>query len=614
MANTTQLTNVRHIQAGERVTAGVTGRPDRTNDRNIRKLAELFDAANLGRGLLLNDVTVAPDVQAGEAVFWNATTARFERALAAVEVDAESDVLVPKASADTVGLVVSKTNATLATIGILGLFAIPDLANGIAGGEAVVAGRYYLSAAEAGKIVKQRPPVSVTVGYIFDATTILVLPSLRDFLEDHIHYRFDLTARPAGTVTPPLLGERHVIAVADDALPGWLPADHDSFDGHAPAGAAFGYNLAAHTELSRVFPPVPLAAAVVTWDKGVDLVGATEVPMGSSGLVVVDAYGIWWMSDCYGDVPWPTALDTAAESSSISGSVSSSSVSAQPECPRDEVMRITLAYSRAVFATDKSVVTKLEPDTDSPITIKNCDGDDANTGALKLGLNLNLLIDDDNALGGQVLKSVLEGFQFTQGWVAEGLIADNDQVILTSTHSRLSDPDDEDSDVVHQGIVRVSVNVDPTGREISPEVVRVSDAETVFYQDLPSLGFLEDRAASIRLRLDLPPVGMPNTPKLAIRVWLFGRETGTLPAFTLSYRRVTRPDGIVTPTPLPTADTAGVINTAVAVVADEVIEIDSDEFTVAAGDSVFVTLSRAAGDGYAGDVLVMRIRGVILSG
>jgi hypothetical protein len=54
-------------------------------------------------------------------------------------------------------------------------------------------------------------------------------------------------------------------------------------------------------------------------------------------------------------------------------------------------------------------------------------------------------------------------------------------------------------------------------------------------------------------------------------------------------------------------DTALTITTAVSVTADEYIEIESEEFTIAPGDTVFVTLARdGVSDTYAGELGLIR--------
>lgn len=607
--------NVRHIQTGEPVSAGVAGRPDRALEQRTAHLKEVLDASALGAAIFDVDATLDPTVLEGQPVFWNAETQRYEAALAGVEPDAESSVLVPTAASDCDGLLYVKRSAALGDVVLYGLVKLPSLTNAI--GDTIAAGRYYLSSSEAGKLVAQRPPVSVSVCKVLGAKEtcdddpwVIVGPQMRDFLEDHIHYSFELECVPSGTHTPPLTeDDRHEISDADVTIKGWLPADHASFGGNAPARAAFGYNLAAHPELEQVWPPIPLSAVSVFWDKGQNRAGAALVPAGLAGLVVCDAHGIWWMSDCYGDVPWPTAYDNTVSSSSSESSLSSD---APPECPRDETMRIVVAYAQMVYATDRSVVTSLAPAEGSPIVVTNCDGEVALTGALELGFDLNTAIETETELGSSVVKEITDEFKIKRGKVLEGLIPGSESVTLTSETTRLEDPDDEDSETVYQGVVTIDVNLEPVDRELAPQIVRLSDAVERLYKDTPYIGLPEGRDSSVRLRINIPPTGLPTSPEMTVRVVLFGRVTATLPELTMSYARITRPDGGAIA--LPTSDTSLTFDAAEAVTLDEAIEVESAAFEVAAGDTVLVTIARDVDAGYAGEVGLIRIGGIIAGG
>jgi hypothetical protein len=281
------LHNLKHVNPGEPVQAGVVSRPDRTLEDRTDYLKDRLDAAALGRVLVDSDATICSSVLPGQPVYWNWVEKRYEPALAAVASDPETQVLLVQPSSDCVGICLRKRSETLGDIVLRGIVEIPDLANAIAG--SITPGRYYLSATDAGKLVKQKPPVTVTVCHVQgpkDSCTtvprVVVMPHIRDFIDEHTHYRFDLVPLQAAT--------------AND--PGWLPASHPTFNGKAPTGAAFGYNLSQHSALSNVWPPLPIQSVAMLWDKGVDHVGATEIPLGSTGLAVCDTNGIWWMSDC----------------------------------------------------------------------------------------------------------------------------------------------------------------------------------------------------------------------------------------------------------------------------------------------------------------------------
>lgn len=601
--------DIKPIRNGESVSAGTANRPLRRLEERTQYLKSRLDGLSQLSAVIAWDQPLCSDVLVGQPVFWDEENQRWDAAFADAMPDGDGNY-VATASSRCRGIVLDKPSANSAHVVLYGIVPLELLTNALDGD--VVAGVYYLSAVTPGKLTTQRPPVSCFVCEVLGPTTdcsdlpyAYVAPQLREFQFDHTHYRFALACYPAGTTSPPAEGDEHVITAADETRAGWLPADHESFGGHAPTGAAFGYNLSADPALSRVWPPVPLSAVSLLWDKGQSRVGGTEVPLGIDGLVVVDMYGIWWMSDCYGDVPWPVGLDTSASSSDSSSAA----------CPRTEQMRLSLIFLRNLLGASKAVVTSLTPVTDSPIRVVNCDGDVASTGDLFISLDLDAAtVDDADADSGLVVKSVDSNLKVHRGLVVAGIKAGSDQVTLTSTTSRLSDPDDEDSVRIHQGLVTIDLDPSPGDRALAASLVRLGDAAERTYRDFPYIGFAEGRSSGVSSSYNVPYAGLPTSPKVKIRLQLVALATGTLPSLTLGYKRVTRPDGTATPSSVPASLTSLTLTTGVAVTAGDVIEIDSSAFDVTAGDKVLAQLTRAATGGYLGEVGILRMDAILYSG
>jgi hypothetical protein len=619
------LNNIKHVAPGEPVQAGVVARPDRALADRTNYLKDRLDAAALGRALFDVDATIAPDVLPGQPVYWNAQAQRYERAFAAVESDPVTQQLVVQASSDCLGLCAKKSSATLGDIVLRGIVQLPALTNAVTG--PITPGRYYLSTVDPGKLVKNRPPVTVGVCYVqgskdncTDEPWVVVMPQVRDFLEDHIHYRFELVCRPAGEHDPDLAAADgvHVIDNPDAELEGWLPADHEVFQGRAPAGAKFGYNFSQHEALSRVWPPQPLQAVAVLWDKGIDKVGATEVPLGAGGLCVADINGIWWLSDCYNDVPWPAELSTLPVSESESQATT-------VDCPRAETMRVSVVYLRMVYGNDRSVVTSLQPAANSPIIVTNCDGLPAKTGDLELGLNLQFLVDPNEALGGQAFKEITSEFKFKRGWMTEGLRVGAGPLTVTGTRSRVLSAAEKtalglpagDTSTIKQGIVTISYDDQFVDREISPQIIRLSDTVERLYKDIPYLGFPESQDSLLRVRLNVPAANLGSALTMKIRVQLFGRTSAVLPPLGMSYRRIPRAAQsaatVNSGLSLPDTDTAIAFTVpSPAISIDKALEIESATFSVQEGDTVLVTLSRAGStDSYNAEVGMLRMTGIL---
>ncbi|NDD52495.1 hypothetical protein EBZ39_01215 [bacterium] len=610
------LHNIKHVNPGEPVQAGVVSRPDRTLEDRTDYLKDRLDASALGKILVDSDATICSSVLPGQPVYWNWVEKRYEPALAAVEPDANTQTLVVQPSSDCVGICLKKRSETLGDIVLRGIVDIPDLANAIVG--PITPGRYYLSASEAGKLVKQRPAVTVSVCHVQgpkdSCTTIprvVVMPHIRDFIDDHTHYRFDLITEQAAT--------------QNDA--GWLPADHAVFNGKAPNGAVFGYNLSKHPALSNVWPPLPIQSVAMLWDKGLDHVGATEIPLGPNGLAICDTNGIWWMSDCVGDVPFtePTTHPSGTA-----------------ECPRYETMRVSVVYLRMLSGNDRSVVTSIVKDVDgtqeetqptptaatvtSPIAVTNCADDAASTGDLQL--NLDLQIAASEAIGGRALKGVINRHQLTRGWITEGAFTLSNQISITGsreTPRTLTQAEKDAFDIqttepitLHQGVLKIDYTDQLVERELSPQIIRLSDTVERLYMDIPYLGFPGGQASLLRLRFNVPGSNLGDNLQMKISVQLFGRD-GTptqakiMPSLYMTRRVLPAPPvGIAGGQELPTTDTALTFNSAASLYIDHVIQRESDSFAVEEGDTVLVTIGRVEDSVY-GEIGVLRVTGIIYS-
>lgn len=692
---------IRHIQALEPVTAGVAGRPNRELESNLQWLRDLVDSALLGQGLKALDQTMSPDLLVGQPCFWNKTTQRFEQALAGVAPAEDGGVLAAISSAVVMGVVISKTNPTLGDIATIGYFDdCIDLTNSI--GPSPEVGTYYLSTAEPGKLTIQRPPISVQVLHVFDNNKVIILPANRDFLEDHIHYQYNLTARPAGTVIAPNSDEVHTIQTANVLARGWLPAGHAIFEGKAPTGAKFGYNLSQHPELDQVWPPIPLEAVRLemykddVWDPVVkhlqrqytinfgeipahDYIETTvsfpEAAVGdvvtvdpeagpeslalpapgvvqgwvvSAGMVTIrytnpddgpvnpdsdqyhvrllrsenrsllaftglqgvqdelvqfDENGIWWMSNCYNEVPWPTDFDNHSSSMQPSGSLGSSG-----SCPIEKQIALKLSFARMTFATAKSTVTSLRSLSEPVLQVLNCDLDPGTTGDLRLLLNLQLMLQDSGLEGFQVIKNFdADTLQLQRGPVVEGLFAGTN--VSLSSSAQL----DVNGTPLHQGRITIAADVDPTGKELALRMVRVDDVRIRFDGNVFYLAFLEDQESDLRMQIDVPPAGLPTDPHVKFRAIWLGTADGTPPAITLTKVNIPRPAGHPA---LPSGDTAVTFDVAAigAITGGDYFEIESDAIAVAAGDTLFATLLRAGSDGYAGELGLIRVGAVLQSG
>ena len=589
---------INFVREGEPVAAGVTNRPTQQLQQNINYLWEVLSASGLGSTIVIRRATVDASVKVGQPVYFSSSSKAFEQALATVASGTVDGHVVAAESAQVWGVVLQKLSSTLADILVSGYSAL-NLSEAVTG--TVTAGLYYLSGSTPGKLVNTRTPVTIPVLRADGNGNVLVLPQFADFIDRHVHYKFDLVCQPAGTYTEPALNARHSISVPDATLPGWLPAGHASFNGTAPAGAMFGYNLAAHPALKNVWPPLPASEAYLEFDRGTT--GFTGVPVGESGACIVNRYGIWWMSDCYDDVPWPTAYNSPGFSISLSDPPDA-------ECPRRTQMAMRIWFTKPSFATDATVVTSLTS-LDPRLVVTCVDGTPASVGALNVDLDLNFISTAGNT-GYQVLKEI-DGNSFKQGPVCEGLYTSSSAVTLSSPSRRRLIVGNTSSPWLYQGPVEISV-VPTESREIEVQLIRLDGVEEQFYEDVTYLGFAAANESSIRCKLHVPSSTGFASPIISLKLRILGRAAGTLPALTVTARRLPKPSaGSSLALPLTASEFAvTIVTTATLSGSNRYIEVSSTAFAVADGDTLLFTVQRNS-DAYAGEVGILQMTGILTS-
>lgn len=587
---------INFVRDGEPVSAGVTNRPTAQLQQNINYIWEVLGASGVGSTIVIRKTAVASSVKVGQPVYFSSVSQVFEQALSAVASGTVNGYVVAAESAQVWGVVLQKLSATSADILVSGYSAL-NLSEAVTG--TVTAGLYYLSGSTPGKLVNTRTPVTIPVLRADGNGNVLVLPQFADFIDRHVHYKFDLVCQPAGTYTEPALNARHSISVPDATLPGWLPAGHASFNGTAPAGAMFGYNLAAHLSLKNIWPPLPASEAYLEFDRGTT--GFTGVPMGETGACIVDRNGIWWMSDCYNDVPWPTAYNSPGFSISLSDPPDA-------ECPRRTQMAMRIWFTKPSFSTDATVVTSLKS-LDPRLVITCTDGTAGSLGALNIDLDLNFLA-TTGATGYQVLKEIT-GNSFTQGPVCEGLYTLSSSVSLSSPSRRRLVVGSASSPWLYQGPVEISV-VPTESREIEVQLIRLDGVEEQFYEDVTYLGFPAASETSIRCKLHVPSSTGFVSPVISLKLRILGRAVGNLPSLTVTARRLPKPaTGASVALPLAASEFPVTIATTAALGAsNKYIDVTSTSFAVADGDTLLFTVQRG-GDAYAGEVGILQMTGIL---
>ena len=623
MALTPWESLIKFIADGESVKASVANRAPNSLTNRTQYLYERMQDLAAGEALFFHYVKIEADAVPGDMVYFDETYNGYKRAIAAVEYSEDNGWYMLAPSAFVVGMVYQKTNTEtghLLTTGALRSF---DLTNAIASvsgsGSVTTAGAYFLSMQSAGKITLMRPAIGIYMLYNRGDGGIHFAPTPRDLLEDHIHYKFELYAKPAGLANCVVRGDgqRHQVVDPDSSLTGWLPANDAIFNNAAPDGALFGYNLALHPELQRVWPPVP-SGSVYIEQNGYGL----RINDQTRPTVIVDNSGLWWMEDCYGMAPWaPVYPVCESSSSSQSPEPPESSSSGDPlwHCNtpleyleldgtsnRLDEKTLVLWYSKMIYLSDPNVVTELSPASDtSPIIVLDCNGVPAIAGKLRLSLDMSVMDIEEPTDGYKVVKS-FSADKIQRGPIVEGLQAGTGaEIVGVGT----SGTDWELVDGLYRGKLQVQLE-DTTGdpKEYQVSLVALNDVledydnvNQFFYLTFPS-----GRTSGIRGRIEIPRLGLSTPLRMRLWMWFVGRSAGAIPTLTATYRRYTEP---TVPTVLPAVETDITVGgwlPGVTLAAGQYAEAQTDFFTVAMGETVDFTLSWAGAGGLANGFGIMR--------
>jgi len=345
----------RQIQKGEDVKPQVANRPAYDISADVQYLKARLDTVQAGQALVLTAQTLGTDAPVGTPVYMDAD-GLWQPAQAEVAATATSTIFELTDRAYVQGMVSARATAGVAYVGditIYGAFtADATILNVIQG--VYAAGLYYLTSLLPGYVTASKGAVPVRVCLINGPDSdgnyqVLVTPDVRETPQGHGHYRIPLTATPAGVsgcvpvkdavidwgdMEPdgPYPGVVHSIIVPDSALPGWLPVDDAVFDNkEVPSGAKFGYNMAQDSQLTGLWPPMPLSQVYFEIDG-----------LGAGDLVEVNSDGIWWMDNTYGHAPWNVNIQPCG-SSSLSSSLSSTIPDTTPT--------IIMWFTRPVFGS-----------------------------------------------------------------------------------------------------------------------------------------------------------------------------------------------------------------------------------------------------------------------
>ena len=333
MSLTPWLPTVRMIKDGETVEQDTVNLP---LSQLIQRDAHLYEKFSelLGKSVLvaydqpLFDTTIT----AGQlnVVYFNddSTSPGLAKALTGFSSSNSNSMYTPNKSNYGFGIVQAVYPSTnTADVYISGLcdltVALDDSLNGLierdgSNPEIFEIGPYYLSRRYPGKITKNPSGLPVYIGYAVSRTQFLLSPSVDEFSQFFINYRYNVLDRPAGT--PLCSGGIWTIINPVATELGWVPAD----PAIAPAGAKFYYQIPTgytgyagvltqaerdeSLELRKYLPPVPANFIQLTM---AGILQPYRDSFAPDGKYSVDEYGIWWYDDTDGNQPWASDIGSA---------------------------------------------------------------------------------------------------------------------------------------------------------------------------------------------------------------------------------------------------------------------------------------------------------------
>lgn len=532
------------------------------NDLYLKGVLDYFQVPSA----LMRCVKCNTNVQVGQPVYYSSVTDQYELSQYGATQLSNGTVVLDD-SAEVWGLVLRKSAADQATILVDGIHAV-DLTNSY--GSSTVTGKLYLGSTP-GQLTTTPPddcaPVYVLSGS--DSGSVLFRPWSGEYTGIVLQWKHELSTQAAGTfsVTDKIVS----IDTPDDSVAGWLPANHASFGGNAPAGAVFGYNIAQDATLLERWPVRYQNTTYLEFDRGrsASILGQ-GVPLGPDGLAIVDENGIWWMSDCAEDAPWD-ALQLGPPCD---------------DCPMIRDMRLTMFAARPAGAGLSANQGQTTLVSQHPaLTIKQRGTlTDGTKGDLDLDLDPTELILPGDNLANTALKAV-SGKKIETGPIVSRITSANDSLVITGT---------EHPSGGYYGSVSIDV-ADVINKEIQPQTIALNRAEEESYGGTLGIGLTPLRTSGF-LSAFLIPTDLIFTANVRFQLWAFAKATGADPGglqgtedLTCEVTVVNRPD--------PTSDVSSLSPLAISLESVPVnhavaYRMQTGMFTVEPGDIVYINVTR----------------------
>jgi len=573
---TTWIDFVRRVSNGDPVEAGVF---NQTLDALIQRdqyLKEALELAMSGRSLIDFDVEIDAAAVPGTPVYIDADGDDVYTPAQALIADSGNTIGQLQDEGFIKGVVLMKTSSQRGHVVVGGFVPSSVDFTAVIDTGVATAGHYFLSATTPGELTLIRSAAAIYVGQLLSNGQFILSRNDDVSAEDHIHFKFTLTNRPAVAnpsdltpAVPAVNGTWDISGVVDGNERGWLNAGHPNL-GPAPAGAVFGYNIPEEPALDGVFPPVPVLAIFATL--GRDVVNQDQL--------IVDANGIWWLNDEYDQVPWPVDYDQTGVESDLCLYLASLT---------------TDTVSRGVSTL------RANPGSVLPLSVLNLQGDASTVGDLQIAVTELLLAGSTTAKTGSAVKSIVGRT------VNVGPVVDSIQIASAGLTASASVNDGG----LLSGSVQLSLDAGTINQFLTPRVPRLVGAQIDQFREFSYESLPANRDTSIVYQFTVPSQGVPAAANLRLRLALLGRGASSLPDLIITQRSVLPSD--VTAVALPSAWSAVETVSGVTLDGDETLIVESaTTVPVQPGTEILIRVERlGATDGYASPVGILRTDAVL---
>lgn len=552
--------------------------------QNIEFLSQVMETAREGSALIGYNAEIdsTQGIELGHPVYFDTDEQKFK--LSQLALTAVGQIYVADPSSEVWGIVLKKCSDSRAHLLLDGIARI-DMTEST--GEASPTGKYYLSTTLG---TLQDTPDPLLVQPIVLGTgngDILFRPFFADNYPRFVPRTLPITATPSGTVSQ--AGQIVTIPSPNAATAGWLPAGHASFDGNAPAGAYFGYNLAQDSAVGDIWPPLYPSETQLLIDPGGNRSRGYFTILGNdSARCIVNEHGIWWMTNCAGQLPWDMLADGAT---------------GQTACPKSLLRKMAIegqfAGEMPQGLDSVSSLTSLVPWLK---VYKAGTETTASRGNLELAISANDWIRETPLDYSHLGLKGMESNQFTLGPLVTSIRSGSPSLQITGGTEVT---DDEESPGENAGRLTLTVNA-AADSDLLPLRSQLFGATTESYKTTIAFGLRPGVDASFVNEFYIPKA-IPAASTIRFAITFLASETIAipdgltvqvlqLPEVTSGFGTVGEYSSLFLNYQGGTTFAAGTYRT-----------YFTATMTVTGGDSIYMKLSRAgASDGVGGQIQVLK--------